>query len=289
MALDYKPVRGNDTGVGMSVVVCRGRRVEHVVAAGRRRRAERAVRVCKQHEGVCGTGASIIGGMGAHRCRVLCASHASSLLAWECHARPRRGQACCSCPSIPCVLASVMGSAGLAGLLDRGAIVAPLVVSRAPPEGGEGPRSSTWAWGSLTGAYIAPTTLISSNGKGGKHGALCEGQYTPRLSAPRMLMASIRELSRNKDQFTRATSSRAAGRRRRVDCVLGAGRAAVPLASALGGEHEEAASAVGVGAEAVGITTAKRRRRASKLVEMRVRPHSNIERRSGVKVCGVGG
>eukprot|EP00965_Chrysotila_dentata_P064674 2144542-Pleurochrysis_carterae.AAC.2 len=42
-----------------------------------------------------------------------------------------------------------------------------------------------------------------------------------------------------------------AGRRRCVDCALGAGRAAVSFASAVGGGHEETA-AVGVGADVAG-------------------------------------
>eukprot|EP00965_Chrysotila_dentata_P083889 2768388-Pleurochrysis_carterae.AAC.2 len=41
------------------------------------------------------------GDKGAHRCRMLCASHAS-FLAWESCAWPRQGRACCSHPLPAC-------------------------------------------------------------------------------------------------------------------------------------------------------------------------------------------
>eukprot|EP00965_Chrysotila_dentata_P077194 2548595-Pleurochrysis_carterae.AAC.1 len=52
--------------------------------------------------------------------------------------------------STPGVLASV-GCVGVAGPSTNSAVAAPSV-SRVPPARGEGPRSSTCAWGSRTGA-----------------------------------------------------------------------------------------------------------------------------------------
>eukprot|EP00965_Chrysotila_dentata_P174680 5766381-Pleurochrysis_carterae.AAC.4 len=47
-----------------------------------------------------------------------------------------------------------------------------------------------------------------------------------------------------------------AGRQRRACCELGAGKAAVPLVSALGGGREEAAAAVGTAADVAGADAA---------------------------------
>eukprot|EP00965_Chrysotila_dentata_P110407 3647493-Pleurochrysis_carterae.AAC.2 len=89
---------------------------------------------------------------------------------------------------------------------------------------------------------VAPTMLIRSKRKGDKHGALCEGENAPGPSAPTVPLASIRrpEAPRDKDEFARVLLA-GAGRRRRGGWAPGAGRAAVPLASAVGGGHEEAA------------------------------------------------
>eukprot|EP00965_Chrysotila_dentata_P102987 3399518-Pleurochrysis_carterae.AAC.2 len=52
---------------------------------------------------------------------------------------------------------------------------------------------------------------------------------------------------------------------------------------------ETAAAGVGAGAAAVEAEESAGGRHARQLAEVRVGPHSNIERRSGIEVCGVRG
>eukprot|EP00965_Chrysotila_dentata_P075615 2497250-Pleurochrysis_carterae.AAC.3 len=86
----------------------------------------------------------------------------------------------------------------------------------------------------------------------------------------------------DEDEFARGTPSRLGkAQMRRVRARSREG-AAVPLALTVGGGHEATATADD---DVPGVEAG--RRRASQLAKVRVGPHSNIERRSGIKMRAV--
>eukprot|EP00965_Chrysotila_dentata_P237834 6202155-Pleurochrysis_carterae.AAC.2 len=122
--------------------------------------------------------------------------------------------------------------------------------------------------------------VISSKGKGDKHevSASCERERVPSIRTPHAhgkhtlaTVASERRPSHPAGYAVRAQEGKGAH-----PAESGAGKAAVTLVSALGGGHEEAVAAVGAAAYAVGT-------------EAQASADAAVERRGGVKVCGVRG
>eukprot|EP00965_Chrysotila_dentata_P042776 1420221-Pleurochrysis_carterae.AAC.1 len=92
-----------------------------------------------------------------------------------------------------------------------------------------------------------------AKGKSDEHRALGHREHATRPAASLVFVTGVcmPEPPGNEDKLARRTLA-GAGRRKRVGCALEAGRAPVPLASAVGDGHEKAAAAgVGAGAAAV--------------------------------------